>query len=103
MITDARGDWRSLFRAWDMTLLSNLIYGGHAFGCTELFERALREVLGSSSALLVPLLVLASFCASALAALAYSPFEALRIRVITACALAGAEDPGIVAAFQQVP
>ena len=88
-----------------MTLLSTLICRGLAFGCTELFERALREVLGSSSASMneVPLLVLASFCASALAALAYSPFEALRIRVITACALAGAEDPGIVAAFQQVP
>ena len=73
-------------------------YGAFSFGGTELFERLLREALGPSIATQypVPILLAASAVASILAAITYSPFEALRIRMI-----ATGKDPGVLGALQE--
>ena len=89
---------RGLFRGWDTTLIGYSLYGGFSFGATELLERQLREVLGPSLAATypVPILLGASSIASILASIAYSPFEALRIRIISA-----GKDPGVVASLRE--
>lgn len=88
----------ALFRGLDTTVVGYSLYGGFSFGCTELFERLLREFLGASTSAMypVPILLAASSGASILAAAAYSPFEALRIRIISA-----GQDPGVVASLQE--
>ena len=62
------------------------VAGAASFGCTELFERLIKDALGANLAAQypVPILLGASSAASILAAIAYSPFEALRIRIISA-------------------
>jgi hypothetical protein len=101
VLDDARGDLASLFRAWDTTIVSNVMYGSLAFGMDEFFQRLLGDTLPPTiaQANVVPVLVVASLLASVIAAVAYSPFEALRIKIITAGALYGEEDPGVIAAF----
>lgn len=101
VLTDAGGGWKALFRAWDTTILSNVIYGSLAFGMDEFFQRLIRDALAPevADANAVPVLVAASLLASVIAAVAYSPFEALRIKIITAGALYDEEDPGVFAAL----
>ena len=81
----AEGGAPALFRGLDTTIVGYSLYGAFSFGCTELFERLLRSSLGPALAASypVPILLGASSAASILAAIAYSPFEALRIRIIS--------------------
>ena len=93
------GGYKALYRSLDTTILGYGLYGFFSFGGTELFERLFREWLGPNLATQypVPILLAASFGASILAAIAYSPFEALRIRIISS-----RQDRGVVTELKEV-
>ena len=92
------GGWMALLVGLEMTIWGHLFYGAFSFGGTELFERLAREALGPSVAALypVPILLGASSVAAILAAVVFSPFEALRIRIISS-----GQDPGLLTALKQ--
>ena len=65
---------------------SYLLAGSLSFGLTESFQRLLRGVLGAGNGLLLntPILILSSAAAVAICTVAVCPFEAVRIRSVSA-------------------
>ena len=68
------------------TVLGYLVYGAVSFGLTEYFKRLFLELAGPEYATFYPfaILLLASMSAAFFGAVAVTPFEALRIRSVTA-------------------
>ena len=68
------------------TFTGYLLAGSLSFGLTESFQRLLRGVLGAGNGLLLntPILILSSAAAVAICTVAVCPFEAVRIRSVSA-------------------
>lgn len=68
------------------TIVGYVVYGCVSFGLTEYFKRAFLQVAGPELATYFPfaILLLASMAAAIFGAVAVTPFEALRIRAVTA-------------------
>jgi solute carrier family 25 phosphate transporter 3 len=73
----------TFFTGWSPTFVGNFISGGAQYAAVEIFRRTFIGTAGLDAAQLeVPIILLASGLASAIAGIIYCPFEAVRIRMV---------------------
>ena len=87
----AEGGNKALFYGAGATVIGYLVYGAVSFGLTEYFKRLFLEAAGPEYATFYPfaILLFASMSAAFFGAVAVTPFEALRIRSVTADGVGG--------------
>jgi len=73
----------TFFTGWLPTLSGHFFAGGVLYATTELIRRSLIEAAGTSAiSLEVPIILVAAGFSSAIAAILYCPFDAVRIRLV---------------------
>jgi hypothetical protein len=99
------GGPRGLLLGAGATIMGYFVYGAVSFGLTEYFKRVFLEVAGPEYATFYPfaILLLASMSAAFFGAVAVTPFEALRIRSVTAAENKAATAAAALAAAAAMP